>query len=632
MIDILARLLSWLMRPCYSLTHHYVFALLLFTVLTRVILLPVNIWVQKNGIKLVKMMPAVNRLKIDHYGDKDAIADGQSALWKQEHYSPILDLVPLVIQLVLLAGVIGVVREPELSGMVPADMTCWGIDFYRIPAEEGGAYLLFPVLAGLAALAMCVTQNLSQVLQSEQSKWNKYGLTILSVGISVYLGLYVRAGVALYWIMGNLIAIAQMYLLNWWFDPKKAVDYDALEATRRELAELNKLGGTVTGEQKKREKADYRRFFSIANKHLVFYSEQSGFYKYFSSVIDYLLAHSNVVIHYITSDPNDQIFGIARGNSRIQPYYIGEKRLITLMMKMDADIVVMTVPDLETYHIKRSLVRDDVEYVYIDHGLSSLNLLLREGAVDHFDTIFCAGDHIEQEMRARENLLHLKPKTMVPYGYGLLQEMMDAYAALPPLEDGKTRVTIAPSHQEGNILDSCLDTLMEQFLERKYEVTIRPHPQYIRRYPARMEAIRAKWGGQAGVTLEENFAGVTSLLTADVLVTDWSNVGYEYAYATGRPVLFLNTPMKVINPNYEAIGVEPIDFVLRRELGAQLELADVPSASDTVEHLLAEREVWAERIAESLKKHVYTVRDSGAVGGAYLLRSLMEKQNRKKEQ
>ena len=29
------------------------------------------------------MMPEVNRLKIDHYGARDAIAEGQSALWKR---------------------------------------------------------------------------------------------------------------------------------------------------------------------------------------------------------------------------------------------------------------------------------------------------------------------------------------------------------------------------------------------------------------------------------------------------------------------------------------------------------------------------------------------------------------------
>jgi len=43
--------------------------------------------------------------------------------------------------------------------------------------------------------------------------------------------------------------------------------------------------------------------------------------------------------HSITSDPEDQIFALAEKEDKIRAYYIGEKRLITLMMKMDADVV-----------------------------------------------------------------------------------------------------------------------------------------------------------------------------------------------------------------------------------------------------------------------------------------------------
>ena len=59
---------------------------------------------------------------------------------------------------------------------------------------------------------------------------------------------------------------------------------------------------------RKRERADYKRFFSVANKHIVFYSEQNGFYKYFEAIIRELLLRTNLTIHYVTSDPNDGIF------------------------------------------------------------------------------------------------------------------------------------------------------------------------------------------------------------------------------------------------------------------------------------------------------------------------------------
>jgi hypothetical protein len=63
------------------------------------------------------------------------------------------------------------------------------------------------------------------------------------------------------------------------------------------------------------------------NKHLVFYSESSGFYKYYQGIIEWLLAHTNLTIHYITSDPEDQIFALAEKEDKIRAYYIGEKRL-----------------------------------------------------------------------------------------------------------------------------------------------------------------------------------------------------------------------------------------------------------------------------------------------------------------
>ena len=42
-----------------------------------------------------------------------------------------------------------------------------------------------------------------------------------------------------------------------------------------------------------------------------------------------------------------------------------------MFMKVDSEIMVMTTPDLNTYHLKRSYVKKDVEYIYMFHGLLS---------------------------------------------------------------------------------------------------------------------------------------------------------------------------------------------------------------------------------------------------------------------
>ena len=247
------------------------------------------------------------------------------------------------------------------------------------------------------------------------------------------------------------------------------MDYQALADSRKELEALSSLSGPVPKEYRKREKADYKRFFSIANTHLVFYSEKSGFYKYFKDVIEFLLARSNVIIHYVTGDPEDQIFRIAEGQPRIKPYYISDTRLITMMMKMDADIVVMTVPDLDNYHLKRSYLRKDIEYIYMFHYPLSTHMVLQTGALDHYDTIFCVGEFQFDEIRAAERVYGLPEKKLIAAGYGQLEQLYAGYQAMQTPERPLPKVLIAPSWQPDNILDSCIDQLLDQLPGDKFQ-------------------------------------------------------------------------------------------------------------------------------------------------------------------
>jgi len=108
--------LAALLRLCCSFLGSYVLAIAVFTLLTKVILFPVSLWVQKNGIAMVRMTPQINARKIKYYGDKDTIADKTQELYKQEGYHPLAGTVPMIIQLVMLIGVIGAVRSVMGSG------------------------------------------------------------------------------------------------------------------------------------------------------------------------------------------------------------------------------------------------------------------------------------------------------------------------------------------------------------------------------------------------------------------------------------------------------------------------------------------------------------------------------------
>lgn len=617
--------LNALMGLCYQLLGNYVLAIIGFTVLTKIILLPVSLWMQRNSIRMVELMPELNDLKIKYYGDKETIAEETQALYKRRHYHQFASMLPMVIQLVLLVGVIEAVRvllegsESVLSGY---------------PAQEGGIALLMPLAAGAAALLLGLAQNRFNPLQREQGRAEQWMTNGLSILISLVLGTFVPLGVGVYWIASNLLTIGQQMLLNAVIDPKKYVDYEALHQSKAELAKINSLSSHVSKEDKQREKADYKRFFSIANKHLVFYSESSGFYKYFQNIIEALLARSNVVIHYITSDPKDQIFRVAQEQPRIKPYYIGEKRLITLMMKMDADIVVMTMPDLENYHIKRSYVRKDVEYIYVFHGVISGLRTLRPGALDHFDTLLSVGDYLDREVRMVEERNHTKEKRLVPCGYGVVDNMAAAYAAIEEKEDEDPYVLIAPSWQESNILESCLIPLCQQILGVGYRVIVRPHPQYLRRFPQKFEQIMQECAKLPAdrFEMQTDFSSNDTVFRAALLVTDWSSIGYEYALATRKPVLFINTPMKVVNPQIAEMekNYESFDLQMRKVMGASLELDEVAKqAGQTAKRLIAEQDRYREDIQGVREQHVYNFGTSGLHGAHYIISALKSRKESK---
>ncbi len=641
-MEYLVKFFAWLMDWCHSWCPNWWADIVIFTFLTKILQFPVSLWCQVNSLKMVQLMPESNRIKMERYGDKDAIGEETAALFKREHYHPLLSLVPLAIQIVILMAFVkviyGIGDRLTVPGMAKPLIAC-------VPWTDGGAAWLMPLFAGAAAWLLGYSQNIFNPLQHEQTRAQQLVTNGISICISLFLGCFVAAGVGLYCATSNVFSIVVQWCENICIPPKKHVDYPRL---RRSQAELRKFeeglrrNSIVSPEGRRREKADYKRFFKVANKHIVFYAEGGGYYKYFKTVVEWLLEHSNATIHYVTNDPKDGVFAMAAANPHIRAYFIGQTRIIPLMMKMDADMVVMTTPDLGTYHIKRSYVRKDVEYVYLDHGPTSVHMCYRKGAFDHFDTIMCNGPFQVAEHRATERVYGLKAKRLVESGYPLLDTLERTSAARG---GSGVRIMVANSHQRDNIFDLCLDDLVSALLSlsssqsndqttkqsNNFTIVLRPHPQYVRRNPARWQSIRARYEGNAMVVVEDDFGKPSTMDESDVLVTDWSGIAYEFAYKTRRPTLFVNTPMKVINPEWKRIDLVPTDISFRDEVGVSVDPSALKPAADgaaapvaaVVGDMLAHPDAFAAKIDRLFSEQFFNPGHAGEKVGAYILDSLI---------
>lgn len=673
LIDYLIGILGYVMQFCYQLTQNYGLSILLFTLLTKLLLFPLSILTQINSIRMIRLQPELDQLKTKYIDDKDKLTDEQLALYKKYHYNPFLDTLPLLLQIPIVLGLVGVIYRPlrfvlnidtdvidqlhtwltDTCGITDAgnmyelkimellqagtpppsaaapdmitkitefSMMFLKIDLGRTPSlHDNPILLLIPLLAGVSAWVLCAAQNRLNVLQLAQGKLNKILTTVFLVAFSTYFACIVPCGVGLYWIAGNLFAIPMMLLTNLLIPPKKYVDYARLQEMRTQKLQKE----AEFRQYRKREKADYKRFFAQNNMQLMFYSEQNGFYKYFSGMIDYLCQHTDITIHYVTSDPNDRIFDDTR--EQIQSYYIASDRyLVPLFMKLEADMCVMTMPDLEKYHIKRSRVRDDVEYVFACHGMGSISLY-RKGALDWFDTILCPNADQAKEIRAYETLYDTPQKLLVEAGYPFIDQLIADYQKQEHPRHEIPQIIIAPSWQKDNIIDLCAEQLLDVLSESGFSIILRPHPQQVRHEPERFSMMKERFQKYPNIEIQTDFSGNNPIMESDLLITDWSDIAWEYAFATKRPVLYIDTPMKVMNLEYEQIGIEPINKTLRTQIGEVLSLERMDTVCEVIRGMLQNKEEYSERITRVMHEHLYNVGSSSEICGRYISKSLQNR-------
>jgi YidC/Oxa1 family membrane protein insertase len=369
-----------------------------------------------------------------------------------------------------------------------------------------------------------------------------------------------------------------------------------------------------------KELIDYCKLFDEKNRtlrKLVFYSEKDIYFQYFKGYIDYILLHSNLNICYITSDPNDYVFKIS--NNRIKTFYI-KNSLSAVIARLDSKAIIMTMPDLNNHYIKKS--NSSINYMYLFHAIGSTHLQYNKGAFDHYDTIFCIGPTDYKEIRKTEDLYHLKHKNLIQSGYYRLEQIyLTNKKKIENKRDHKDiTLLIAPSWHVNNILEFCINELIEQLKNSKFKTIIRPHPEYIKRKIKNVEKIVKAVKNNSNISVEMDLFSENSIYEADVIITDWSSISFEYAFGTERPVLFINTPPRINNPKYKELCIEPLEFVLRNKIGMVIELKDIQNLQKIIFELVSKKSDFQTEIIQNRTSLISNWLHSSEVVGDYIIK------------
>ncbi len=354
---------------------------------------------------------------------------------------------------------------------------------------------------------------------------------------------------------------------------------------------------------------------------ITFYSEGVNYWPHLEGLVKTLLNTSDIHICYISSDDNDP--GLLLENHKLHTFKADEGFVRNwLFENIETDIMVMTMPDLNQFQVKRS--KHKVHYVYVQHSLVSLHMIYRKGAFDHYDTIFCAGPHHVKEIRAMEAKYNLPEKTLVEHGYARLDSIIQEAATRDKSKKDTTQplhILIAPSWSDSGVIESGAgEKIVDLLILDGFKVTLRPHPQTIKFAMKKIDSILNKHSNCELFNYEDNVAGQDSLHNSDIMISDWSGAVFDYAYGLGRPVIFVDVPKKVNNISYEEIGIEPIEISARDSMGQVLEIDNIDNISDLIKETISLKSV----------NPVFNPGNSSEVGAKEILKILNELRVRSK--
>ena len=379
-----------------------------------------------------------------------------------------------------------------------------------------------------------------------------------------------------------------------------------------------------------KEGNDIEKFnkLDLDERSIVFYSEDVSSFVHFEQIIHELTEKMGYQICYVTSAKDDPI--LTSQNKRIKAFYIGLGAIRTkFFMELKAEVLVMTMPSLETYFIKRSRVYP-VHYVYVFHSINSTHRNYRKNAFDHFDSIFCTGPHHVKEIIATEQLYNLKQKNLVTCGYGLFDKLEKNKPVKNQemcTKDGRKKILVAPSWGKKGLLETKGPELVKILLDAGYHVTVRPHPMTVRKWPKIIKTIRSEFKDESNFEMETDVSSFESLYSTYGLISDWSGIGFEYAFVCERLVLYVDVPHKNNNPDYNKISCEPLESSIRNLIGVVISPNELEGIPKIIESTYENIDLFKTKVQEVRNKTVFNFGQSGINGAQEIVKILSGKKS-----
>ncbi|AMV63018.1 Inner membrane protein translocase component YidC, short form OxaI-like [Pediococcus damnosus] len=197
-----SRAIIWLSK---LFGNNYGWGIIVFTIIVRIIILPLMIYQTKSSMKTAEIQPKVQALQ-KKYSSKDIetqqkLRDEQQKLYAEAGVNPVAGCLPLIVQLPILYALYAAVSRTEV---LKAGTFLW------LQLGDRDPYFILPVIA---AVFTYISSWLSMKSQPTQNGMT----TMMTIGMPViifFTALSVPSAVSLYWVVTNIFQAGQTLLLQ----------------------------------------------------------------------------------------------------------------------------------------------------------------------------------------------------------------------------------------------------------------------------------------------------------------------------------------------------------------------------------------------------------------------------------
>ncbi len=232
-MSIFAEVFGYLLGLIYKLVQNYGVAIIIFTLLTKLILMPFTIKQLRSSKAMAALQPKMKEIQEKYKDNKEKQNQMMVELYKEHNYNPLSGCLPLLIQFPIIIGLFTALREPgtyvfvnnpDLLELATQQSFLWmknlsSPDLISNILSTGPAWLiglpgLMPVMSAALTYFQMNSMNSAQASGSAgQNSSMKMMQTIFPVMI-LFWGKSLSAGLILYWTVGSLFQLVQQYLMN----------------------------------------------------------------------------------------------------------------------------------------------------------------------------------------------------------------------------------------------------------------------------------------------------------------------------------------------------------------------------------------------------------------------------------